>query len=132
MQELLEEYAEPPCTLQVPASSIARDVRAAKLEGAKASGVQRAGGLVDNNASRDVDRLFRRFGLALEVPRDTMIYNVPDNPETIDIPWIRPTAWVAFMLDKYLVFLTGCDRNFEVQLQSFWTSHCVSGPIEAL
>ncbi|CAE7218345.1 osm1, partial [Symbiodinium necroappetens] len=108
---------------EVPATSIARNVRAAKLEGTKASGVESTGGLADNNASRDVDRLFRRFGLALKVPRDTITYHVPDTTETIDIPWIRPTAWVAFMLDKYPIFFTGCEGNFEVQLQSFWTCY---------
>ena len=91
---------------QAPASSIARNLRAAKREGSQALGVQIAGEMTDSNATRDVDRLFNYFGMGLKVPRDLLRFTSTTG-DVVELPWIRPSAWVKHLLEGYPFLLSG-------------------------
>ena len=67
--------------------------------------------MIDKNAGRDVDHLLKQFGLALKVPRETLVFPVNNGDETILLPWIRPSAWVQYMLQKYPMLVAGVTEN---------------------
>ena len=106
---------------QVPATTIARNVRAARSEGSAARGIKRARKLRDKNATRDLEYLFQQFGLALKVPRETLSHQESPDKQVIELPWIRPSAGVKFLLERHPVLLLGTEKKLAEQLSSFWS-----------
>ena len=117
---IAQKLTEKPPEHKVPASSIAKNVAAAKLEGSRACGVASAGRMSSQNATRDVDRLLNRFGMAWKVPRDMFTFQAPDHKDVLEVPYIRPSCWVEFLLKRHPVLLCGVDGNIESQLEAFW------------
>ena len=108
-----------PC--QVPANSIARNIRAARSEGCSTPGVAQARGMSDKNAGRDVPCLLSRFNLGLN-PRESYAFSIENGDRPIDLPWIRPSSWMAFLLKRCPELLCGVKTPVEDTLESFW--HC--------
>ena len=91
------------------------------MEGSNASGVRSTAGFNrDSNAHRDVDRLIHRFGLMCKVPRDVFLFEAADGQKILEVPWIRPTSWVRYLMQSYPALLTGVQKGMERQLESFW------------
>ncbi|CAE7491571.1 osm1, partial [Symbiodinium microadriaticum] len=118
VQQWAEDYGDG-AGHPVPASSIARSVRAARMEGSKASGVEVARGMTDSNATRDVDHLLNYFGLSLKVPRDVLLFS-SRNGDSIELPWIRPSAWVKYLIEKHPTLLSGNKPSLGDELEAFW------------
>ena len=116
---------------KVFASSIARSVRALRSEGSKALGVEVARGMTDTNATCDVDHLLNYFGLSLKVPRDTLQFT-STNGDLIELPWIRPSAWVKYLIEKYPRLLSGNKPSLEDELEAFWTYYKKVHPEHAM
>ena len=116
---------------QAPASSIARNLRAAKREGSQALGVQIAGEMTDSNATRDVDRLFNYFGMGLKVPRDLLRFTSTTG-DVVELPWIRPSAWVKHLLEGYPFLLSGSKPCLGDELEAFWTFYKQVHPEHAM
>ena len=110
--------------LKVPASSIARSVRAFGKETGVSFTSRR---LTDANASRDVDNMLGKTNLALKVPREAILHPTQDG--TIELPWIRPSAWIAYLLPRYPVLLSGSTTSkIESEFESFWEGYRSSHP----
>ena len=106
----------------MPANSIARNIRAARSEGCTTPGVLQARGMSDKNAGRDVPWLLSRFNLGLKVSRETYAFSIPNGDAPVDLPWIRPSSWVAYLMQRWPVLLCGVETDVETTLESFW--HC--------
>ena len=104
---------------KAPASSIAGSIRAAKEEGSEGLGVTSAGKMLKSNATRDVDRLFNSFNLGLKVQREKLIFPAQDGNSMLEIPWIKPSSWISYWLDKYPQLLCGTTA-IEAELEAFW------------
>ena len=79
----------------------------------------------ESNATRDVDTWFRGLGLSLKVPRETFQYEGKDG-QILDMPWIRPSVWMKFLMSKCPDLLAGTRSDIEEQLLAFWkTYHCI-------
>ena len=89
------------------------------MEGSKASGVEVARGMTDSNATRDVDHLLNYFGLSLKVPRDVLLFS-SRNGDSIELPWIRPSAWVKYLIEKHPTLLSGNKPSLGDELEAFW------------
>ena len=77
--------------------------------------------MADSNAGRDVQKHLNKFDLGLNVPRETLNFPVGNGAVPIELPWIRPTSWVAFLIEKYPKLLCGTARNAEAELDTFWS-----------
>ncbi|CAE7233845.1 osm1 [Symbiodinium pilosum] len=110
-----------PSIEQAPATTIARNLRAARSDGCDAPGILCAGAMADSNAGRDVQKHLNKFDLGLNVPRETLNFPVGNGAVPIELPWIRPTSWVAFLIEKYPKLLCGTARNAEAELDTFWS-----------
>ena len=108
---------------KVPASNIARSVRAAQVEAPSACGVSSARKMTETNANRDVEHLFQKFGMAIRVPRDLLVYPVANGEKIIELPWVRPTSWVCYILARVPQLLCGVAEEIEQNLESFWTCY---------
>ena len=98
-------------------------MKAAKREGSRACGLSSCGQMGESNATRDVDRLLNRFGLSIRVPRDTFTF-VLDDGSALEVPWVRPSSWVAYWLDKCpAILFGGVDKHLERELEGFWTCY---------
>ena len=97
-------------------------MKAARCEGSKASGMSRVGAMGETNATHDVDRFLRSFGLCINVPRDKFTF-VLDDGTALEIPWVRPSSWLVYLLERYPVLLTGAETNFEAQMVAFWSCY---------
>ena len=72
-----------------------------------------ARGMTETNATRDVDHFLTRFNMGLQ---------------TIDLPWIRPSAWLSYLLERYPMLVCGVKNELEKQLESFWTCYQILQP----
>lgn len=73
------------------------------------------------NANRNVTRTLNRAGMAIEVKRDTLTYEVEDGT-VLEVPYVKPSSWLSLVLKKYrtLLFPHG---NIEQELDAFWSCY---------
>lgn len=59
------------------------------------------------NANRNVTRALNRAGMAIEVKRDTLTYEVEDGT-VLEVPYVKPSSWLSLVLKKipYIAFST--------------------------
>ena len=59
----------------------------------------------------------------MKVPRREMTYQHPETGKTLSLPWIAPSSWVAYLMDRYPVLLCGVKDGISNQLECFWKSY---------
>ena len=77
--------------------------------------------MLESNATRDVDRLFKSFNLGMKLKREMMVFPTQDGESTMEMPWIKPSSWISYWLDNYPQLLCGTTA-IELELEAFW--HC--------
>eukprot|EP00439_Symbiodinium_sp_Y106_P014782 s1931_g2.t1 len=110
------------------ASSIAKNVRAARSEGHEALGGQFPRAMAEGNASRDVHDMLSTFNLGLRVPRECITYAVDTGEAPIHLPWIRPSQWVSYLVATHPEAMFGTTTQVGDQLQAFWECYRESHP----
>ncbi|CAE7919615.1 unnamed protein product [Symbiodinium necroappetens] len=113
---------------KVPASSIAKNVRAARTEGHDALGAKFSRAMAEGNASRDVHDMLSTFNLGLRVPRESITFIAGTGEKPIHLPWIRPSQWVAYLVGKCPALMFGTSKQIPQQLEGFWESYRESHP----
>ena len=113
----------PRASPEAPASSIARNIKAARVEAPGAFGVSGSRQMHETNATRDVTHMMCKFNMGLRMPMEKLVFAVEDGDKTIELPWIRPTTWVKHHLEKYPFLLCGPGAQLEEQLGAFWTCY---------
>ncbi|CAE7558369.1 osm1 [Symbiodinium sp. KB8] len=118
LEHWAEDYGDGVSCL-APASSIAGNIWAAKEEGCDGLGIASAGKMLESNATRDVDRLFKSFNLGMKLKREMMVFPTQDGESTMEMPWIKPSSWISYWLDNYPQLLCGTTA-IELELEAFW------------
>ena len=84
--------------------------------------------MTDTNASRDVHDLLTTFNLGLRVPRECISFAVKTGEAPIQLPWIRPSQWVSYMVSRCPDVMFGTANQVGDQLEAFWESYRQSHP----
>ena len=74
------------------ATSIARSVQARREE-VHGSAASKTDDRVKWNATRNITRMLNRAGMAIEVPREILKYEIQDG-SVIELPVVKPSSWL--------------------------------------
>lgn len=102
------------------ATSIARSVQARREE-VHGSAASKTDDRVKWNATRNITRMLNRAGMAIEVPREILKYEIQDG-SVIELPVVKPSSWLQLILKKYPELLFP-QNNMEEELQVFWNHY---------
>ncbi|CAL1160839.1 unnamed protein product [Cladocopium goreaui] len=116
---MMEHWAEE-MGLGATATSIARSVQARREE-VHGSAASKTDDRVKWNATRNITRMLNRAGMAIEVPREILKYEIQDG-SVIELPVVKPSSWLQLILKKYPELLFP-QNNMEEELQVFWNHY---------
>ena len=105
--------------------------RAFRADSCQSSAIQQAAGVHESHGERDAHRLFRRFGLVLNVPISKFSLESGDGSKPTDVPFLKISDFFRTLLSKHAKLLFGgFDAGQEAQelCEMFWTRYELHHP----
>ena len=119
---------------EAPACEVGRLARAFKAtaDGKAAGTVEACTRVGETHGARDAHRVFKRFGLSLEVPISTLQVEATTDAGPVSLPYLKTVDFFSLLLHRYPKLLWGGEsvgeevcRNFWQQYQKFHAQHRV-------